>query len=477
MTVVSFAEKSTRPRDWTQQELATFYRVHNALVQAGLTVFCDRGLTDEGDPWFVFCREDGDIALHFGRADGSYFVAGPTLRGVARSTDFDQLVRGLLDQHASIRPLRSDNVLLHPAALLVMLVAMAIFNGSEADAAEAEKAGRSRGGLDTGGIAAAGVVPTTKEAVHAALIVSAITLLSDPVIGDSARPHEAVLDSDTPSAQVVSSASHGTIDALVSVDLVPAPHFASAASLNERVLQLAPAEASLKVSDYSEHFEARPAPLQADRPDAAGAGVDPHSAAANHAALVEHPHQNASVSLGDQQTTAAPSSPTAGKVASAPSTAAGPSTSSVGSPDAMKVIQTDPATEKLVLSHVDPTLTLSEAVNHRLEQGPHVVAKEGNTGSVPLDVANGSVAPVASVSHVADRPTETHRPSVEQAMQTFTNNTNDYKVVLSGPDVILIDKFAVENSPQLVANVTFDFPDGSHLSLIGLPANLPEGLA
>ena len=62
--------------DWSTQEIAEFYRVEAALVQAGASVCVDRGVSDEGDPWFVFCRAvDGEVIVHFAR------IAGEALPG------------------------------------------------------------------------------------------------------------------------------------------------------------------------------------------------------------------------------------------------------------------------------------------------------------------------------------------------------------------------------------------------------------
>ena len=50
-----------RSRDRTSQELAEFYRVESALIQGGMKISTDRGVSDEGDPWFVFCRRKAAI--------------------------------------------------------------------------------------------------------------------------------------------------------------------------------------------------------------------------------------------------------------------------------------------------------------------------------------------------------------------------------------------------------------------------------
>ena len=59
-------------------------------MQSGLSVTTDRGISDEGDPWFVFCREDNDeVIAHFARIDCEYVVASSFQRGSVR----DQFLR------------------------------------------------------------------------------------------------------------------------------------------------------------------------------------------------------------------------------------------------------------------------------------------------------------------------------------------------------------------------------------------------
>ena len=140
--VISFFQRAPRapalPTDWTQQELAEFYRVESALIRAGIRVGTDRGVSDENEPWFVFYRlDDGDVVIHFARIDGEYLIAGPAYEEIARGLDFTALVRNMVAHHPLIR--RSDrgsNVLVHPAALLIAVVGTAFFKTGEARAAE-----------------------------------------------------------------------------------------------------------------------------------------------------------------------------------------------------------------------------------------------------------------------------------------------------------------------------------------------------
>jgi hypothetical protein len=139
--VVSFLNWSHRAApqpvaDWSQQELAEFYRVEGALIRAGLSIETDRGLSDEGDPWFVFLRaEDGEVVVHFARVDGEYLIAGPAYEKVSRGYDFNALVRAMIARHPLVQPNeRGGNILLHPAAILVAIVGTAFFKTGEAKA-------------------------------------------------------------------------------------------------------------------------------------------------------------------------------------------------------------------------------------------------------------------------------------------------------------------------------------------------------
>ncbi|CAH1660798.1 conserved hypothetical protein [Hyphomicrobiales bacterium] len=141
---------SFRPRsnDWSNQELAEFYRVEASLVQAGLLIDTDRGITDENEPWFVFCNsETGDVIIHFARIDGAYMAASAAFDGVLRGRDFRSVVEALLSRHPLVIPQARDNIRLHPSSLLVALVATAFFKLSDVDAQASEADGKGTDGV------------------------------------------------------------------------------------------------------------------------------------------------------------------------------------------------------------------------------------------------------------------------------------------------------------------------------------------
>ena len=129
------------PEDWTNQELAELYRVEDALRKAGLNIDTDRGRTDEGEPWFLFCRPDtGDMIVHFAKIDGLFIAASAMSDRVLRGTDF----RDLVDQVVATQPLvlpRDDNrkngkptkLFLHPSVMLTAFVATALLHAEQSD--------------------------------------------------------------------------------------------------------------------------------------------------------------------------------------------------------------------------------------------------------------------------------------------------------------------------------------------------------
>ncbi len=120
---------SARPGTWSQQELAEFYRVEAALLRAGIGIAGEHGVSDEGEPWFVFCRPDGDAIMHFARIDGSYVIASEVLDHPVRGSDFRALIDQIARMHPELLPIPAvgtgTKLMAHPAALLAALVAAA----------------------------------------------------------------------------------------------------------------------------------------------------------------------------------------------------------------------------------------------------------------------------------------------------------------------------------------------------------------
>jgi hypothetical protein len=145
--VVSLFSSPRRVRDWGQQEVAEFYRVRDILAKSGIALDAEQGMSDEGDPWFVFCRSDsGEVVVHFARIDDCYIIGIPALGDrVLRGLDFRSLIDSFLSGQTDVVvvPQSTDKVrrlVIHPNALMVAFVATVLLltDGlkSSADAAE-----------------------------------------------------------------------------------------------------------------------------------------------------------------------------------------------------------------------------------------------------------------------------------------------------------------------------------------------------
>ena len=64
--------------DWSLFELSVFDHARRSLKLQGVDVELECGVTDEGDPWLVFCDvETGDVLGHFARIGDDYVGCVP----------------------------------------------------------------------------------------------------------------------------------------------------------------------------------------------------------------------------------------------------------------------------------------------------------------------------------------------------------------------------------------------------------------
>ncbi len=141
------------PREWTDHDKAEFFRVIDVLGRVGILLELEIGLTDEGEPWAVFCvSESGEPVIHIARLGACYVLAATTLAEPLRGPELHALVRvALQDTRAAVLPKSDNGVLaLHPAALLMVLVATCWFQAAHAaDPATDPSAKRLRSQLET----------------------------------------------------------------------------------------------------------------------------------------------------------------------------------------------------------------------------------------------------------------------------------------------------------------------------------------
>ncbi|MDO9714000.1 hypothetical protein [Paracraurococcus lichenis] len=130
--ILAFRREPAPPadRNWTEQDRAEFFRVIDSLGRSGIPLELETGLTDEDEPWAVFCApESGDPVVHIARLDGRYVLITGILPGALEGHDLHALVRQALDRlPAVVLPQSSGRghgtgFMLHPAALLLVLVA------------------------------------------------------------------------------------------------------------------------------------------------------------------------------------------------------------------------------------------------------------------------------------------------------------------------------------------------------------------
>lgn len=128
-SVFDFPQRAKGPQPWTNDELAELYRVVEILGNAGLQVETEMGLSDEGDPWFVFCRRDtGDVIAHFARIGGNFVAASIAVDATYRGANFRQIVERMVESQPLILPppTAGSRLLLHPSVILVAFVATAL---------------------------------------------------------------------------------------------------------------------------------------------------------------------------------------------------------------------------------------------------------------------------------------------------------------------------------------------------------------
>ncbi len=136
--VFAFSARKSEPRPWQNDELAEFYRVIDMLGRAGLGVVPDMGVSDEGDPWFAFCRADtGDVVVHCARIDGVCVASSIATTEVFRGTSIRDVVNAIIRgrQAALVVASSADGrVYLHPTVVLTAFIAAALLFSNQASA-------------------------------------------------------------------------------------------------------------------------------------------------------------------------------------------------------------------------------------------------------------------------------------------------------------------------------------------------------
>jgi hypothetical protein len=95
--IVRLADMRAHRPGWLKREVSHLHRAANILRQAGLSLETDSGVTDEGEPWFVFCDADSDeVLVHFARISETYIVCSPSLSGSLTGHSLPDLIQTFL---------------------------------------------------------------------------------------------------------------------------------------------------------------------------------------------------------------------------------------------------------------------------------------------------------------------------------------------------------------------------------------------
>jgi len=498
--VLAFMRRPSNPADWSQQELAEFYRVESALLQGGLSVSTDRGVSDEGDPWFVFCRADNeDVIAHFARIDREYVVVSNLSAEPARSTDFRRLIRQVIDSHPMMLPMKrsqGQKILLHPAALLTALLASAYFLSSEKDLANGNVSAadsNARGSSITS-------LLTEKFAVMAAVGLAAIWiehqaeslfkfLENKPVLQQTA-----VADGKATHLAAAGDAAPGE-DAIVQAIGADGSHKLDTANVNLPTPQ-----------DADNHGKAPPVQVASNNPAPANAPNDNGGNVANSANVSASDHvASARPEAAGNDTDSVPQpTPVVAFNALAPSQSNAPDSGSAenghssSATDSITPSYTGGtnsdafhvAAAEIDTSLVQPIVLSNNAVtlNSALHQAflqvgfdtTNSAADSGNSsGSSASTTDSGSSGDVTSVSFsilssttalfkFAESVTAAPLSEIEQTLEAFLQNTKSYEVDRSGAHIIIIDTNLADAKSAGFGVETWDMGDGSTLSIVGI---------
>ncbi|MBL8582411.1 MAG: hypothetical protein JNL61_09315 [Rhizobiaceae bacterium] len=106
---------------WGNVEMAQFARIQRLLENVGLHIDVEHGITDEGDPWCVFCSNTtGDVVIHAARIGGVYMFDSPVLQTPIEGRSFQHCAEKFLDEAMQAIPVvrRRSTLQVHPSALL-----------------------------------------------------------------------------------------------------------------------------------------------------------------------------------------------------------------------------------------------------------------------------------------------------------------------------------------------------------------------
>lgn len=490
--------RATVQYDWTQQELAEFYRVETVLIQSGVSLETDRGLSDEGDPWFVFCRpQTGDVIVHFARHGSDYIAAGGALDGVLRGRSF----RDIIDSFMSRQPIvvsggksPETTLLLHPAALLSAFVATAffLFTNSDAEAAQDAKA-QDADALDPKEtqaaapssharmpaafqvlIEAAGLAGNrdawmTLSTVAIAFSLGVSGLQEDSQADESARLDPQILEGSIAEAQLLQRNDAGGKNA----------------------------EPNALVQWANVHLDAEDGLLLSDTQieDAGKTSIIPaidlriSGARFKDSDLPNADKIAAVVNVG----AAGSQEPASSQIRSLEDSLGVSSFLDAASPGADAILMAEAASdayslllEAKISHHSAPSTFLTQALINAIAATPRTEGRLNDYVTAEINFADNSInlavfdadkaqqrgkGPSAEISNLANADPHT---SAILALEWFTQSHPDFKVVSLGRNVVVFDWSTIDKVQETVELHTWTMHDGSTINIIG---SLPEAFS
>ena len=124
-------------KEWSAAEQAEFVRTAAILRGTGLPVICETGVSDEGDPWVIFLREDtGDVIAHIAKIDGQVMAASAATGDVVCGPSFRTVMDKVVRSQPLVLPASSlgDRIHLHPSTVIIAFIATALAWSLEDDA-------------------------------------------------------------------------------------------------------------------------------------------------------------------------------------------------------------------------------------------------------------------------------------------------------------------------------------------------------
>jgi hypothetical protein len=502
--VFAFGPRKSAPSDWFQSELAELYRIENALLQSGLAVENDRGLTDEGDPWFVFCRPDGDVLVHLTRFDGLYRLYSPVLSTPLVGRSFVELTKAFTDQiplQVVVQRARGARLYVHPASLLAVIVSTIFLAAQDVLPPQGTPEASKRG--DDGGDAAAAhplkaslqamfqshldaLVGWAKEGGSAqqttylgviGTVAAVLTGLADALMQDSTNVTRADGEQTTQGSDV-----HQTHDDVV--DIAKIDSAITHDSLAQQTRLSAPAEVHDQATQGAYDKQTTPvdhgfsiaATPSADRDaNALGAGrsaVFQNKADSNSSINSDHsiltPDGSASDSGLSHWVVQVPlkSSPEVSTLTPASFSSSTPSVLSSSTPP----VYSSPVLNDLLTSAnlVSSSSSGLEQVNTLLSHATPVDSSSSSNvaTSTSNNLIGGPSVPVPVPVPVAVPSPATFNAQAEVTLENFLNANPNAQAFFNENSMVIYETNSASHASNSVLNI-WKFPDGSTITLVG----------